>query len=413
MPIHIQLNMGKQFKKKNLNVIFNSVNSFTNIFDQCPYYICKSYGLKGIIRSDCVHLFQESPYSQILPYQILNHNTIKRGLTEIRVSIITLCLRYGSFKILDYLIENDNSLEDLIYNSDKLNILIDHQKKYLSPLLNLNPDECIFIDSYLKPLSDVKDSVIKGDYIYLDYEERKRFAESSFEELSKILNFDGSDGLESPNSCERITRVQKVLKRYNNFWVNWINHIDIDDLNCDSDHKNKTSKLVIFLLRHQLFEGLIKLNEVLEDSSYSHTWYNIKFRLVQNTKLMRSLLIPFLNLRSDIRDKIEKLYFSFPRFWRNIFQDLGPNIANQISFDDYIWLIELESVSIKPKKTLAELLIISSVDTYQLNEFKKAVKYLTDAELLSLSRINSLTESIFEKGQFDPVYQSEILNVLE
>jgi hypothetical protein len=352
------------------------------------YSFCRHFGLEGIFKADSVEWFISSPFSKIPISYIFKDNAI---------TLPKLMLKYGSFKIIDYLIKAGKLSPNMIFDLSKVEKIYNAQLNYLIMITNF---------------------ASQSGYIYLDFDERQRFLDSSYFSVSCKESEYGSEYTKKMYNMECVKTYRRT--KYDDFWVYYIecnkNRIA---RNKEFMKNNNLEKLVNFLFKANLIKSLIKLDNVMCNSNVQTTWNNFKLHfktnlIVNSTAGDHNISFDYLmSINIQERSKIVNNYLCDSGLWMNIFKKLTKaNFANLVNANDFIWIYENKYF---PKRSDLYLLGLAvALDGFNYTMFEKLYYYLLQHQFVSKTEILNTVNAIYsEENEHCDKFKNKILKFLE
>jgi len=394
IPQHILERVTCNLNSRNSYLFFLTSLESISVDGNLYYHLTKKYGPTILFKYDMIDLFEDSPYSRIFPGLILKLNR------DPKANIVKWIVKYGSTKILKWLIKNDKISPDVIFNSpNKIQRIIDRQKEFLMP----------------EP--SITHCHVSTDYIYLSPDERQKFAKvgveylidphsKHYQKLKKKIGGPKKDPL----------MFYKQHEQYEGFWIYFLEKYG-SELKLSEWSKGLKS-LLEFFMKSMLVGPLIKIDE-LADSEYSiNGWSGTKSHQICRFEAdLKIPLLDLLNLNPEERDQIIQIYFNKVSTWKNIIEVSSKATLDQINVEQIIYLTSLEFLAdqVKVKEDLYTIGILSSLESYQFNDLQMIYEHLIDHDLMDKTKIDSLIKIVLKtkKEPFTLIDRNRIEEMLE
>uniref|UniRef100_A0A6C0E8K8 Uncharacterized protein n=1 Tax=viral metagenome TaxID=1070528 RepID=A0A6C0E8K8_9ZZZZ len=354
--------------------------------DESIYYFYRHLGIQAIFRADSVKWFLQSPLSKVDITSFSFMITEKGSNTPVQTTIIQLMLKYGSCDIIDYLIKNKRLTHDLIFNTQEIIKIYDVQSKHLNEILYGPP------------------SKICVDYVYLDVDERARFAQLSHDYMITNMNNMNRDNEDLVDVDYTKSLVKNYfINKYDDFWAYYFKFIK-DKLVFDKEFMKyeKLQSLVSFFFKNNLFKSLINLDNIMCDSDVQIiivTWDNFKsyFRPIIARIFNYNDFSNLMNATEYEREYIMNSYLCDKGIWLKIFDSLTFTEKrhrvhfNNLSTQQFIWIYKNKFF---PKRSDLYLIGLAvALDNYNSEMFETLYYYLLNRRLVTkLDIINTLEE---------------------
>lgn len=402
LPRHLYENLFNKLDFQASYLFILTDPNFVYLLQTNFFYLFKKYGPKIIFKLDSVESFKS-----FKSYYKFNQNYIEKSI-----------FKYGSISILKWLYKNKQIKPDKIFSHISL----------------------INISNYQNEILIIKNEFIDiVQYIYLDCDERLRWLTNSI----------------SSNNVEKIKTLEETLKefivmlignndlikkkrdplvscnnfpKYNEFWIYIINEYVkeyclgrrslIWKYISGSNWIQISKFLLDFFMKKKLINALIKLDEIMSNKNFidkwdsvkvsnkisvnlNITWNSIKLDYIENiynNKNYLCIILPeILHLEPYQRDKLIEIYFNHSRIWEEMLNISSIDNLYKFTSEGIIYLTSKNLINDSLKYNLYQIGIITSLTTYQEDNFRLIHKYIFDNNLIDINKINSLVKKILKK----------------